>query len=407
MHCGLEMDPLFRMRSPLSSTRADSYLQERSALAEFPFAALPELSGLLKWLDRIPEAAFITDKGGRILHRNSVAAALQSDAAGGSIARFLASRLPDWSPRAALRVFEDSPAPRAWSGELLLQRAEDEPLPVRVIVAPLEDADSSPETGAFLWQCVDLAFQPAMRAQLAEAERIASIGLLAGALAHEIGTPMGIVRGRSELMLMRYSHDPELQRSLGVIIKQIDRVSRVMRSVLNITRPVPNLKQRPLSLLTQINDAFTRFENRIRTAGIEWRCQVPEDCRVSADPEMLQQAFENLLTNAIHAIEAEEPNAKPRLISFVASGTEAGNVQARLSDTGCGIAPENLEKIWAPFFSTKASDSGSGLGLVIVQRRLAEIGGSVRCSSEAGVGTSFDITLRAALPSAGACELSN
>jgi signal transduction histidine kinase len=126
------------------------------------------------------------------------------------------------------------------------------------------------------------------------------------------------------------------------------------------------------------------------------RVEVPPELRARGDASRLEQIFLNFLMNANHAIRKAIEEGRPRPHSVtLSSRAEGAWVVLEVSDTGCGIAPENMKRLFQPFFTTKQVGEGTGLGLAIVAQLMREMEGEISCDSEPGVGTTFRITLRA------------
>jgi signal transduction histidine kinase len=216
------------------------------------------------------------------------------------------------------------------------------------------------------------------------AEELASVATLVSGLAHEVGTPMGVIRGHAEA-LDRSVQDARGQWRLRIILEQIDRITTIIQSLLNIARPkeslyiavdLPELIETTLSFLTE----------KLRRRHVTVDKKLNASPEISGDPEKMQQLFLNLFINAIDAM----PEGG---VLGVRLEEEEDEVTICVSDTGTGIPPENLKNIFDPFYTTKAAGVGNGLGLVVVKRIVSDHGGQISADSEPGRGTRFEMRL--------------
>jgi signal transduction histidine kinase len=212
------------------------------------------------------------------------------------------------------------------------------------------------------------------------AESLASVATLVAGLAHEIGTPMGVIRGHAEALEGNVQGE-KAQWRLRTIRDQIDRISLIIQSLLNIARP--KRAERVPVLLGDVADtalAFLSEKLRLRSVRVERVfADVPE---VLGDADKLQQLFLNLFLNAIDAM----PEGGTLRVEIA---PRTGDIEVSVADTGTGIATADLPMIFTPFFSTKPAGRGSGLGLVVAEGIVADHGGHIEANSEVGRGTTF------------------
>jgi signal transduction histidine kinase len=246
----------------------------------------------------------------------------------------------------------------------------------------------------------DLSNLRALETQLLRAEKFATVGVLAAGIAHEIGTPLGVVRGRAEYVLGKLGAAHPQAAGIGVIIEQIDRVSRTIRQLLDFSRLQP-AAVRPVALGPMLRDVseLLRLEAERRQVRLEW--ELPERVpALSADPDQLQQVLVNLALNACDACRA---GGRVRLTAAAPDGASSGAwglVSLTVQDDGCGIPPESLNQVFDPFFTTKKRGQGTGLGLTVVAHVVRNHGGRVELESEPGRGTCVTVLWPAAGPSA-------
>jgi len=232
---------------------------------------------------------------------------------------------------------------------------------------------------------------------LRRTERLASVGQLAAGLAHEIGTPLNIISGRAEHLMRRPRTPEEIRDNLTIISSQSERIAGIVRQLLDFSRRrEPQFRSVDIAaLLAKVKPLFEHQMNH-RAMRVETSCP-PNLAPIHADPELLQQVFINLYTNALQAtkpgglikihIEPLENGA----VRF-SNGANHG-LRIRFEDNGVGISPENLGRVFDPFFTTKDIGEGSGLGLSVAFGIIKEHSGEIKVESELGHYTRFIIDL--------------
>jgi signal transduction histidine kinase len=235
-------------------------------------------------------------------------------------------------------------------------------------------------------------------AHILHQDRLASIGLLASGLAHEIGTPLGVIRGRAEYLSMVSAESETLKKGLDVIISQIDRISKLIYSLLNLARSERSPIMTEVKVQGILDQVSSLMSHELRKHQIELKVSVPADARFKAEPEPLVQVVLNLMVNSVHAIEAASKSGRTSDHRITVSVTEQGEFWVlSVDDTGCGISEKNLGNIFKPFFTTKEIGVGTGLGLATSYKIVQSWGGSIQVQSKEGVGTVFRILLPKAL----------
>jgi signal transduction histidine kinase len=216
------------------------------------------------------------------------------------------------------------------------------------------------------------------------AEQLASIGTLVAGLAHEIGTPMGVIQGHAKLLESKVSDDQARWR-LQTIQEQIARISKIIQSLLNMARPV-RLARAPVALGALLDDTLAFLGEKLRRRDIRVERSFEAVPSVRGDAERLQQLFLNLFMNAADAM--PEGGALR-----VALRPLPGEVEIEVTDSGAGIAATDLERVFDPFFTTKPAGEGNGLGLSVARSIVGDHGGEIDVASEPGRGTTFHILL--------------
>jgi len=237
-------------------------------------------------------------------------------------------------------------------------------------------------------------YRKQMEQQMIATERLASLGTLAAGVAHEINNPLAIIRESTGWMRQLFARDElkniprheDFKGTLDKIEKSVDRASRITHQLLGFVRKSETtVTEVNLAELAEEAIRLIMHETQNRDIKIVRHVE-PALAFIRSDPNQLRQVFLNLLTNAVHAIRS--------VGTITIDIQDAGESQVvTVSDTGQGIPRENLDRIFEPFFSTKPTGEGTGLGLFVTRGILDKLGGTVAVESEIGLGASFCIRL--------------
>ena len=256
--------------------------------------------------------------------------------------------------------------------------------------APLVGARE--ETTGIVLVLDDLTEQRTLEEQIQRAQRLAALGRLAGGLAHEIRNPLGITRAAAQMLQRELEANTQLREYTQVIQTEIDRVDRLIEQLLAYARPVPVQRGR-----VEVNALLDRTLTLTRAYAAQHSVTLVSDAEanlplVKGDAELLHKALVNLLLNSIHAT-APDGTVHIRAHPATTGPHHVPAVELGISDTGQGIAPDDLPHIFDPFFTTRVD--GTGLGLSIVQQIVQEHGGTIEVQSQLGSGTRFVLSLPA------------
>jgi signal transduction histidine kinase len=226
--------------------------------------------------------------------------------------------------------------------------------------------------------------------QLRHSATLAVAGRLASGVAHEIGTPLNIISGRAEFILQSLPPGDSRHEELNVIVGQIDRITAMIRSLLDTVRPVkPEI--RPVVLKELVDRLLLLLEYTARRHGVTLEVSLPGDLpAVRADRNQLQQVLINILMNAF---EAARPAGRVQLFARRAMRETRAGVEISVHDSGPGVPAAIQQRIFEPFFSTKPPGEGTGLGLPICRDILKGLGGEISVHSEPGAGATFVVWL--------------
>jgi signal transduction histidine kinase len=229
-----------------------------------------------------------------------------------------------------------------------------------------------------------------LRRENASRVRLATLGQLAAQLAHEIGTPLSSVSGHLQLALRERDLLPGVRERLEVSGREIGRIGRIVRDYLDSTRSLEP-ERKPSSLRQILTEAVELTGGLDRASGPPIEVSLADDpSGFVTDPGLLRQVVINLLTNALDAV---EPGGRIVLAAKVDDRSPGDEVIITVNDTGTGISPEDLRRIFEPFYTTKGRGKGTGLGLAICRELVAALGGEISVESTPGEGSTFTVRL--------------
>ena len=225
----------------------------------------------------------------------------------------------------------------------------------------------------------------ALSEQLIRAEKLGTVGVLSAGLAHEIGTPLAVIRGRAECIAAEIGPASPLAEDVQAIDLEIDHISRIIRRVLEFGRNVPAARE-AVSFPEAVAHARRLFDRKLAARRVALDVVIESGlAALAAEPVQFEQVLVNLVTNACDAC------ALGGSIRISAGPVGQHGVRITFRDDGCGVPPEHLNAVFDPFFTTKKRGEGSGLGLSIVADIVRNHGGDVQLSSHSGRGTTVTL----------------
>jgi len=232
----------------------------------------------------------------------------------------------------------------------------------------------------------DITERVELESQLSQADKLSSIGLLAAGVAHEVNTPLAVISSYTQMLAKQLQGDPQKSGLLEKITRQTFRASEIVNNLLNFSR-TSGTEFSDVDVNKIILDTLTLLEHQFKTAKIQVSSDLASSISaIQGNAGRLQQVFLNLFLNAKDAM----PSG-----GILRVATSNGDmVSIRVSDTGSGIAPELIHRIYDPFFTTKTAPKegqsrGTGLGLSVTYGIIQEHAGKIRVESEPGSGTTF------------------
>jgi two-component system sensor histidine kinase PilS (NtrC family) len=271
--------------------------------------------------------------------------------------------------------------------EAVLARRGGTSVPVRLTFWALKTDDHEPlEMGdteylGLICACEDLSAIRAMEERLRQADRLATLGRMSANIAHEIRNPLASLTGAIEVLASSGTAGEVRERLGQIVLKESGRLNDILRDFLEYARPAPLARAR-VNVVESIDEVLVLLEHRATTGTLKVAREFPPALPWAVDPQQFRQAVWNLCLNAV---EAMPEGGELR----VTAGVTGGRLEVRVADTGEGIARDDLDQIFEPFFSTKAD--GSGLGLALVHRILQDHGGEVHVESAPGAGSVFTL----------------
>lgn len=352
--------------------------------------AQPSSAELLALLDRVPDLVII-HRDGVLLWMNRANLDLLGyerveDVADRSLFEFVE---PEWQRLIELRMRAPIDPKTVGLSQIRLVARDGHVATVEFSPAQQVTFDGEP---ARLVIARDVTERVRLQEQLLVADRMASIGMLAAGVAHEVNNPLAWVLNNIEIAmrLLAPLGDAAAQsrQVLGVALEGVDRIRTIVRDLLALSR-VDDVVVGPIDVRAVVESTLSLASKTIgERAELSFALQEVPLARGNA--ARLAQVLVNLITNALEAMPAGTRSANQLRVGVHAS---SDGIVVEVIDNGIGIAPENAARIFEPFFTTKTPGSGTGLGLAISQRLVAEMGGWLSFESAPGKGSTFRVTL--------------
>ncbi|WP_305045579.1 two-component system sensor histidine kinase NtrB [Geoalkalibacter sp.] len=378
----------------IESSKIGYYAEVKQKIRELEIANAnlrAKKSELQAVFDSISDGVVIYNSLGRIQHRNHICPRL-----------FPEQTMPGRSCRELFHPEQDlaaeqCPVEKALRGEstqisFTNSSSGGENRYFDVTASPIVDAQGQTRALVFLRDVTERRVQ---ELHLVQAEKMSSIGMLAAGVAHEINNPLTSVAGYAEALLRRFRDEPRLAENpslevfpdyLQVIMREAYRCKSIIDSLLTFSRRSDGSVG-----LVSINDILNEVLDLVRNKALQEQVLIEEERwpslpPINADAAALRQVFMNLTMNAIQAIKGP---GQIRIRTFAVDD----EVVVEVSDSGCGIAPEHLDQIWDPFFTTKTVGNGLGLGLAITYSIIERHQGHIEVVSQVNKGCTFKVRL--------------
>ncbi|MGA2881959.1 MAG: ATP-binding protein [Bryobacteraceae bacterium] len=255
---------------------------------------------------------------------------------------------------------------------------------LNLAIAPLVSKDMKQIGRLIIFD--DITDRDELERRLVQADKLSSIGLLAAGVAHEVNTPLAVISTYAQMLAKQISEDEQKSKLLDKIAKQTFRASEIVNSLLSFSRTSPT-EFVEVDVSKVIQETLSLVEHQLKKSAIEVKLDAPPSLPpVKGNAGKLQQVFLNLFLNARDAMDAGGTLT-------IHAWNESGFARIDVADSGQGIAPEHLERIYDPFFTTKAALKGTGLGLSVTYGIVREHGGTIEVDSRLGAGSRFRVKL--------------
>ncbi|UQZ89454.1 hypothetical protein C4J81_09685 [Deltaproteobacteria bacterium Smac51] len=327
-------------------------------------------------IGRLPTGVIIQDSQGRVtlVNRSTL------NISGLTEADFLGRTLED----VTFGRFPKEPTMNGREVELSFRGGQS--VRVALTSGPVVSDDGHPLGQVILME--DLGEMGRLKAELAQKQRLATLGGLAAGLAHEIRNPLGAIRGLSQHLLNKGPADPADREALEVMLTSVDRLNSTITDFLDYARPT-EIKAEPVDVIELLRNMATLVGHDAQSQSVEVTLELPpEPVMINGDESRLAQAFLNLYLNAIQAAGGREGEAGH--LEVAANRTDE-QVVITFHDDGPGFSQEQLDKAFVPYFTTKAD--GTGLGLAMVEKTVrAHEGADISLASPSAGGGLVTIT---------------
>jgi len=343
----------------------------------------------------LPDAVVGVDDALRVMLWNPAAEALLARSARRTVGRALKEIFPP--DTSLVRHLTDTLATgesRSESGAVI-EGGDGRPVHVSIVTAPLARRGDVEAAVAVIR---DITRLHQLEAEVRRGETLAAAGQIAMGLAHEIRNPLGAIRGAVQLMRRELGDDARLGEYTDVLLKEVDRVNRIIEMLLDIGRPV-TLRAVPLNVHQLLERVALLAEEMAGQRGVQiLRRYDPSLPPIMADEDRILQVFHNLVRNAIEAMEGggrltlvTRLSMDPLFTKVDLGHGQRSMAEIQVIDDGQGIPKSVRARLFTPFFTTK--DKGLGLGLALCHRIVEEHRGAIQVASEAGKGTTVSCFL--------------
>lgn len=278
---------------------------------------------------------------------------------------------------------------KVWVGEVENRKKSGNAFFTQLLISPILDSEG--KVVSYFGVHRDLSEKKMLEKQLIHTQKMESIGTLAAGVAHEVGNPLASISALVQVVL-RSSNDQFVTEKLGLVKSQVTRISKIIRDLVDFSRPSNYELQ-----LTDVNQVIAEAVEIVKVGKkakhIEFVTELQEKIpNLPLVADQIQQVFVNILLNAVDAICEPDNSREVNQISCHTSKTD-DHVIVTFSDSGTGIAEDNIAKIFEPFFTTKKEGKGTGLGLWVSYGIIKSFQGDLKVKSSPGEGTTFTISL--------------
>jgi PAS domain S-box-containing protein len=359
-----------------------------------------ELARLATVVEQATEGILITDSDGTISYANPAFMAISGFNREEIVGRSIRTMKCDRHDESFYRnIWNTVTAGHVWKGRIFNPTKEGRIREFESTFSPIRD--SSGEIINFVSINRDVTQERSLEAQLRQAQKLEAVGTLAGGIAHDFNNILSAIMGYTELAKLDAAGQPLLQSQLQEVLKGAERARDLVKQILTFSRQ-GRQERRPIDIRIILKEALRLLRATVPST-IEIRHHIHAGCGpVEADPTQIHQVLMNLCTNSAHAMREQggllEIELRPVNLGRPEVQRHPGlrpgpYLKLTVKDTGHGIAPENIERIFDPYFTTKDKAEGTGLGLAVVQGIVKSHRGAIAAESRPGIGTTFHLLL--------------
>jgi len=280
---------------------------------------------------------------------------------------------------------------KVWLGEVENRKKSGEPFHTRLLVSPI--IDESQKVVGYFGIHHDLTDKKILEKQLIHTQKMESIGTLAAGVAHEVGNPLASISALVQIV-QRETNDTFIKEKLELVKKQITRISKIIRDLVDFSRP-SDYELKSTDINDNLREAIEIVKVGKKTKDINFISNLDDTLpSVPLIADQIQQVFVNILINAVDAISEKKEKFLSSDYSYfikVSTSIKDANITVEFEDNGIGIPEQSLTKVFEPFFTTKTEGRGTGLGLWVSYGIIKSSHGEIKVDSSYKIGTTFTI----------------
>jgi len=344
-----------------------------------------DLRDLQAFKDLIFESAgtglIAVDCAHRVTAFNRAAEEITGVTAKQAIGRSWSALIGTTVPLESIEAAIDANARASMRHETALRRPDGSTVPVRMTFSALRSGEG--ERLGLISACDDLSAIRAMESRMRQADRLATLGRMAANIAHEIRNPLASLTGAIEVLTSPHTAEDARERLSQIVARESERLNHIIKNFLEYARPAP-LSITTFDVAAAAEEVLMLLEHRASPGSLKVIREFAPSVLWPVDAEQFRQILWNLCLNAAESM----PEGGELRVAVAVRGEM---LEVTVTDTGEGIAADDLSHVFEPFFSTKSE--GTGLGLALVHRVVQEHGGEIDVRSSPGLGTTFTLTL--------------